>query len=185
MKPNDLMNDVDSQAPATDVFNGLSRKELLAVLGAMHRILGAEKKCDLDHLATELPTLFADRIRRWEPPADNPRRERLLESARAKREHAYQALNYVFSCLSKAQAKMEPIRRAQLLGDKHACQLSPRELTVLLWMKEGKTNWEIARILGVSERTVRFHAGSIFEKLDVTSRTQAVARALEAGLIAS
>jgi DNA-binding CsgD family transcriptional regulator len=52
-------------------------------------------------------------------------------------------------------------------------------------MKEGKTNWEIARILGLSERTVRFHVGGIFEKLDVTSRTQAVARALGSGLIAS
>ena len=80
---------------------------------------------------------------------------------------------------------MKLTRTAQLLSDKHACRLSPRELTVLLWMKEGKTNWEIARILGVSERTVRFRAGSIFEKLAVTSHTQAVARALEAGLIAS
>jgi DNA-binding CsgD family transcriptional regulator len=52
-------------------------------------------------------------------------------------------------------------------------------------MKEGKTNWEIARILGLTERTVRFHAGSIFKKLDVSSRTQAVARAMAKGLIAS
>lgn len=62
--------------------------------------------------------------------------------------------------------------------------LSPRELTVLSWMKMGKTNWEIARILGVSERTVRFHVGRIFVKLDVTSRAQAVALAMETGLLA-
>jgi DNA-binding CsgD family transcriptional regulator len=52
-------------------------------------------------------------------------------------------------------------------------------------MKEGKTNWEIARIIGLSERTVRFHVGSIFTKLEVTSRTQAVARAMGAGLISA
>jgi len=60
--------------------------------------------------------------------------------------------------------------------------LSPREMTVLLWMKEGKTNWEIARIVGVTERTVRFHVEGIFMKLDVGSRTQAVAVAMEHGL---
>lgn len=60
--------------------------------------------------------------------------------------------------------------------------LSPREITVLMWMKQGKTNWEISRILGVSERTVRFHVEGIFAKLDVSSRTQAVAFAIEQGL---
>lgn len=60
--------------------------------------------------------------------------------------------------------------------------LSPRELMVLEWMKQGKTNWEISRIIGVSERTVRFHVESIFMKLDVGSRTQAVACAIEQGL---
>lgn len=61
--------------------------------------------------------------------------------------------------------------------------LSPREMTVLLWMKEGKTNWEIARIVGVTERTVRFHIEGIFMKLDASSRTQAVAVAMEHKLL--
>jgi LuxR family transcriptional regulator, quorum-sensing system regulator CviR len=61
--------------------------------------------------------------------------------------------------------------------------LSPREMTVLLWMKQGKTNWEIARIVGVTERTVRFHVEGIFMKLDASSRTQAVAVAMEYGLL--
>jgi DNA-binding CsgD family transcriptional regulator len=61
--------------------------------------------------------------------------------------------------------------------------LSPREMTVLLWMKEGKTNWEIAQIVGVTERTVRFHVEGIFMKLDASSRTQAVALAMEHGLL--
>lgn len=61
--------------------------------------------------------------------------------------------------------------------------LSPREAAVLVWMKQGKTNWEISRILGISERTIRFHVESIFSKLDVSSRTQAVAYAMEHGLV--
>ncbi|MDH5666622.1 MAG: LuxR C-terminal-related transcriptional regulator [Nitrospira sp.] len=61
-------------------------------------------------------------------------------------------------------------------------ELSSREVTILNWMKNGKTNWEIGKILGVSERTIRFHIESIFTKLEVTSRSQAVATAMEHGL---
>jgi DNA-binding CsgD family transcriptional regulator len=64
-------------------------------------------------------------------------------------------------------------------GDRLTQNLSPRELTVLIWMTRGKTNLEIGRILGVRERTIRFHVERIFAKLDVTSRSQAVAVALE------
>lgn len=60
--------------------------------------------------------------------------------------------------------------------------LSQREMTVLLWVKAGKTNLEIAQIVGVTERTVRFHVEGIFTKLGVNSRSQAVAVALEHGL---
>ena len=63
--------------------------------------------------------------------------------------------------------------------------LSPREITVLNWMKLGKTNGEIAMIIGISERTVRFHAERIYVKLDVTSRAQAVACAMEQGLLST
>jgi LuxR family transcriptional regulator, quorum-sensing system regulator CviR len=63
--------------------------------------------------------------------------------------------------------------------------LSSREITVLNWMKLGKTNGEIAMIIGISERTVRFHAERIYVKLDVTSRAQAVACAMEQGLLSA
>lgn len=66
--------------------------------------------------------------------------------------------------------------------DKCVKELSPREVTILNWIKNGKTNWEVGQILGVTERTVRFHLASIFSKLDVTSRSQAVAAAMEHGL---
>jgi DNA-binding CsgD family transcriptional regulator len=61
-------------------------------------------------------------------------------------------------------------------------QLTLRELTILNWVKNGKTNWEIAQIMGITERTIRFHVESIFTKLNVTSRSQAVATAIEHGL---
>lgn len=66
--------------------------------------------------------------------------------------------------------------------DRCVKQLTLRELTILNWVKNGKTNWEIAQIIGVTERTIRFHVESIFTKLNVTSRSQAVATAIEHGL---
>lgn len=66
--------------------------------------------------------------------------------------------------------------------DRCVKKLTLRELTILNWVKNGKTNWEISQIIGVTERTIRFHVESIFSKLDVTSRSQAVATAIEHGL---
>lgn len=91
-----------------------------------------------------------------------------------------QLVEYLGHHLHLALMRTTP-RHAGVL-DKCVKELSPREVTILTWIKNGKTNWEIAKILGVTERTIRFHIESIFSKLDVTSRSQAVATALEHGL---
>ena len=62
-------------------------------------------------------------------------------------------------------------------------QLSARELDVLRGMAEGMSNKQIARSLGISEHTVKFHINAILGKLDAQSRTEAVVRATRAGLI--
>ena len=54
--------------------------------------------------------------------------------------------------------------------------LSVRQREILHWLHEGKTNWEIARILELSELNVKYHIDQIFLKLDVRSRAQAVAK---------
>lgn len=66
----------------------------------------------------------------------------------------------------------------------HSSSLSPKELEVLKWLKSGKSTWDISVILGISERTVKFHVSNIMQKLDASSRTHAVAIALEQGLVA-
>ncbi len=62
-------------------------------------------------------------------------------------------------------------------------QLSQRELEVLHLMALGKTNQEIARQLIVSPGTVKAHTASIYRKLDVANRTEAVARARDLGIL--
>jgi len=58
--------------------------------------------------------------------------------------------------------------------------LTPRVAEALLWAAQGKTNADIATILGISESTVKKHMQEIFEKLGVETRGAAVLRALEA-----
>ena len=53
--------------------------------------------------------------------------------------------------------------------------LTPREVEVLSWLAKGKTNRDIADILGMSPRTVNKHLEHIFEKLGVETRTAAAA----------
>jgi len=62
-------------------------------------------------------------------------------------------------------------------------ELTPRELQVLRLMAEGQSNKTIARELGISEHTVKFHVNAILGKLSVQSRTEAVVHATRLGLI--
>jgi len=62
-------------------------------------------------------------------------------------------------------------------------KLSEREIICLQWAAEGKTSWETATILGLSERTVNFHLQNACGKLHVHSRRAAVAQALRQGLL--
>jgi LuxR family quorum sensing-dependent transcriptional regulator len=61
--------------------------------------------------------------------------------------------------------------------------LSDREREVLTWIAAGKSSWDIARILGITERTVNWTIGRAMRKLDAVNRTQAVVNAIRSGAI--
>jgi DNA-binding NarL/FixJ family response regulator len=89
-----------------------------------------------------------------------------------------------------AQAResyLEPRVAARLVDEVRAPRrhsvLSQRELSVLRLVAAGMSNKQIARALTITERTVKFHVTSILNKLDVGNRAQAVAVALERGLL--
>lgn len=60
-----------------------------------------------------------------------------------------------------------------------ALGLTPRAAEALLWLSQGKTNGDIATILGITESTVKKYVQEIFEKLGVETRGAATVRALE------
>ena len=61
--------------------------------------------------------------------------------------------------------------------------LTARELEVLTLLAEGMSNKAIARRLGISVHTAKFHVGALIDKLDAIGRTDAVAQAARRGVI--
>ncbi len=66
---------------------------------------------------------------------------------------------------------ISPEVQSHLLG----VSLTAKERDVVRWVIEGKTSWEIGKILATSERTVKFHLKNVYAKLNVSNRAQAVA----------
>ncbi len=80
--------------------------------------------------------------------------------------HLHFALARVLTTVEEYQGNLGTTKKA----------LSERQREILHWLHEGKTNWEIAKILNLSELNVKYHIDQIFQKLEVRSRAQAVAR---------
>ena len=78
---------------------------------------------------------------------------------------------------------LAPAAAAKLAERVTQVQLTPRELAALRSLADGRSNKEIAAALGISERTVKTHLAHLFEKLGVTSRTEAVRVATRRGLV--
>jgi DNA-binding NarL/FixJ family response regulator len=89
--------------------------------------------------------------------------------------------------VAQGRAALEPAVAARLIErmaeGQRGEELSPREITVLELLVQGASNKAIAAQLDLSEHTVKSHLSRIFGKLDVQSRAEAVAVALQRGLV--
>lgn len=81
--------------------------------------------------------------------------------------------------LAEAVISLPPDRPAEPLIE----SLTAREHDVLALLADGLPNREIAHALAISEHTVKFHLASIFGKLGVSTRTEAVQRGVRLGVI--
>jgi DNA-binding NarL/FixJ family response regulator len=105
----------------------------------------------------------------------------------APREDIFRAIRVV----NMGGSLLEPAVAGKLLthvggimrGENKEEELTARELDVLKLMSKGLRNKEIATELFITERTVKFHANSIYQKLEVNGRTEAVSRAIQRGLV--
>lgn len=78
---------------------------------------------------------------------------------------------------------VSPAVASKLVARMTSVQLTLREMAVLRLVATGKSNRDIGETLNISEGTVKIHLSHLFEKLGATSRTEAVAKAVERGLI--
>jgi len=79
---------------------------------------------------------------------------------------------------------MRKPRRVELISDDELLEpLTARETEVLQMIAQGLANKQVALLLNISEHTVKFHLSSLYAKLNVSSRTEAVRAGLSLGLI--
>ena len=78
---------------------------------------------------------------------------------------------------------VSPTVASKLVARMTRVQITPQEMRVLHQVAEGKSNREIGETLFISEATVKIHLSHLFDKLGASSRTDAVAKAVERGLI--
>jgi len=91
-------------------------------------------------------------------------------------------LKAVRSRLQRAEQQATPEFKPDFSSSKPleaVLDLTPRVAETLLWIAQGKTNGDIASILGISESTVKKHLLEIFQQLGVETRSAATLRALE------
>jgi DNA-binding NarL/FixJ family response regulator len=81
------------------------------------------------------------------------------------------------------RTRVAPVIAAKLADRMTQVQLTMRELTVLRLLADGKTNKEIGAALSIAEGTVKVHLTHLFEKLEVSNRTEAMAAAARRGLV--
>lgn len=89
-----------------------------------------------------------------------------------------EALSHIAMALHQ---RVRRITAAALVGTPEPARLTEREVECLQWVLEGKTNWEIGVLTGVTARTVQFHLSNGARKLGVFNRVQAAVGALIRG----
>ncbi|ACV22812.1 CsgBAC operon transcriptional regulatory protein [Slackia heliotrinireducens] len=118
--------------------------------------------CDLFKQETGAPRALS---RGWRL-LDGQRDRRIASDSPAKRRMTQERYSRI------VKSTIEP---AKPKGD----ALTPREQEVLVHITDGRSNAEIARIMGISEATVKKHVSHIFDKYNVFSRTELIARVRE------
>jgi two-component system, NarL family, nitrate/nitrite response regulator NarL len=162
------------------------RQGLAAILQAAGHLLAQESPdvvlADLDRdtalpAEAEAPVVaLTDRLVRGEPPAGILPRQ----VSAAQLDAALHAAAAGLLVRTPREAFRDGFRPA---ADDPPPALTPREAEVLTLIGQGMSNKAVARALGISVHTVKFHLEALFAKLDATSRAEAVAKGLRDGVI--
>ncbi len=123
-------------------------------------------------------SLLRAKARAWGVLSLNAAEDELLAGVRAVGEGLWVGAAGLVSGLMRDEGRVRLID-----GESLAEPLTAREKEVLQLMAEGMANKQIALSLGISEHTVKFHLSSLYAKMNVSSRTEAIKAGLGLGLI--
>lgn len=122
--------------------------------------------------------LLSTRVKLWGVISPDASQEELIAAVHALGEGLWVGAPAVMRALMQAAQRVELTSGEALLEP-----LTARETELLQNIAQGLANKQIAGVLGISEHTVKFHLSSLYAKLNVSSRTEAVRRGLSMGLI--
>jgi DNA-binding NarL/FixJ family response regulator len=168
--------------------------EIAASFGSAEELLAARFDADVVLLDLELPGMSGvDAIARVGKPVlvltaySNDEQIEAVLRAGARgyllKGAAVDEIERAIRAVASGQTYLDPKVASRLVALSGAPRLSAREREVLRLVAAGRSNKEIASALDVAERTVKFHVTSIFNKLGAENRAQAVAIAIERGLV--
>lgn len=100
--------------------------------------------------------------------------DQLCDSPVTKRMLTFSGLSFYRYAQGRAQGEGEPVKKVSL---------TKRQKEILYWIAKGKTDWEMSQLLNIAERTVNRHVEMLKQRLDVRSRTEALAVAITHNLI--
>lgn len=169
--------------------------EVAAAFGSAEELLAARVEADVVLLDLELPGMSGvDAVARIELPvlvltayASDEQIDAVLRAgARGYllKGAALDEIARAIRTVARGERYLDPRIAPRVAALAHAPRLSRRERDVLRLIVDGNSNKEIAAALHVTERTVKFHVTSIFNKLGAENRAQAVTLAHQRGLIA-
>jgi DNA-binding NarL/FixJ family response regulator len=122
--------------------------------------------------------VFDSNVRAWGVLSSDATEDELVAAVRAVGEGLWVGAPALVGDLIRLSG-----RRESSNDDSPIEPLTAREMEVIQLMAQGLANKQIALALGISEHTVKFHLSSLYAKLGISSRTEAVKRGIELGLI--
>lgn len=145
------------------------------------RLLGGKKNFAILFLVDDVDSVrgvLNSTLQVWGVLSANATEEELAAGIRAVAEGLWVGAPSLVKSLMRLPKGGEGVEEESLVEP-----LTAREKEVLEKMAEGLANKQIALTLSISEHTVKFHLSSLYAKLNVASRTEAVKRGIELGLI--
>ncbi len=192
----------DTTPPKLSIINGGDHTKKVVSHNGILRVTRSDKTAhqDVEQLLSAFPGEFKQEIARFllEPSLTRPLVSSLSFPIEFDQHH--HAILVLSSSMHDSQPKISDAQVSKAkelaLGIHQAAnklikdgevtpeiKLTSRELECLQWAAAGKTNWEIGTILGVTQRTVRFHLINAADKLNTSNRYHTVAQAITLGLV--